>query len=114
MPEFVTEARRRYPDHRFIGGNIADVEDNEFDVVVLAGVLSSVPNPKQVLADASKRTSNQIIFDVTIHDRVRKGFEGLNMWSISEANTMAEKIGLSEIKMYDEGNVWVILSGKLV
>lgn len=113
VPEFVSEARRRYPGRTFVHGDVKDVESTQFDVVVLAGVLSSVPDPKQVLSDALQMAQNQVVFDVTITSRVRKGFEGLNLWSTSEAKKMAENVGLSAVKVHDEGNVWVILSGRL-
>lgn len=106
-------AVRRYPNRKFIRGNVGDVEGAPFDVVVLAGVLGSVPDPVQVLTDALKMSCGLVVFDVTMHDRVRKGFEGLNLWSAPEAKRMAEDLGISNVKMHDGGQVWVILSGML-
>ncbi len=111
LPEFVSEAKRRFPDHNFTCGDIAGLEIGDFDTVVLAGVLSSVPSPRQVLTNAIGFAKSRVVFDVTLRDRVRRGFEGLNLWTTDQALMMAKRSGLSRVDVHDEGNAWIVLSG---
>src|SRR5437899_1011153 len=52
VPEFIAEARQRYPERKFLLGNVLENADVSFDLCVLAGVLSSVPEPVPMLEHA--------------------------------------------------------------
>lgn len=110
VPEFVFEARRRHRNLCFLVGDVEVVGKVMFDVVIIAGVLSSVPEPRNLLSRAIKRSKKFIVFDLTIGERLRKGYEDLNRWSVAEAVSMAEELGLSNITVHDDGNVWITIS----
>lgn len=110
VPEFIREARRRYPERRFLSGDVSELRGRKYDVVILAGVFSSVPNPEKTLHESVRRSKRYVIFDVSVTGRVRDGFEGLNSWTKTEVAQMCADLGFVVEEIEDSGKVWVVVT----
>lgn len=113
VAEFVDEARRRNPDKRFEVGDLFERPDLCADWVVLAGVLSSVPESQMLLTHASKHAYRGVLFDVTIGERLPGYFTDLSRWSKQGVMQVSSGLNLELTETYDIGETWIIFRGEL-
>lgn len=106
VPEFVAEAKRRFPEREFVVGNLLELENPSFDLSIIAGVLSSVPEPVKMLEAALHASKCGVLFDVTLAERLPREFQDLNRWSVSEVQAIAS--GCAELILCDPGASWVL------
>ena len=109
VPEFVAEARRRYPAREFILGDVLSVHAPvRSDWVVLAGVLSSVPEPAALLSAAAGVARAGLVFDITLTERLPVEFKELNRLSRAEVLQALETTGLEIVEVEDIGSSWIL------
>jgi 2-polyprenyl-3-methyl-5-hydroxy-6-metoxy-1,4-benzoquinol methylase len=108
VPEFVEEATRRYPAHEFRVSSASAFESESFDVCVLAGVLSGVPAPRDLLTQTFRIAREVVVFDVTLADRIPREYEDLNRWSLAEVESVAHEAGYALASKTDCGHSWLV------
>lgn len=109
VPEFLEEAKRRNPTHEFCLASARETEAESFDTCVLAGVLSGVPSPQDLILQTFRIARERVIFDVTLADRVPYEFGDLNRWSLDEVETVAHHAGYTLTSKTDFGHSWLVL-----
>jgi SAM-dependent methyltransferase len=108
VPEFVIEARKRYPDRNFQVGDILESVYASFDLCILAGVLSSVPDPTPMLERALQLATYGVVFDVTLHGRLPVDFLDLNRWTVDELLGITAGCGYRQLNLSDSTASWVL------
>lgn len=104
--EFIREAKRRFPAREFVECNFLELADLTCDWAVLMGVLSSVPNPHELLEVALSAARVGVMFDLTIQSRLPSEFSDLNRWDPSDASRMvAPDFDISDV--VDAGRSWL-------
>ena len=108
VPEFVSEAEVWYPKLGFITKNIFDGDAPEGDLSILAGVLSSVPDPAKLLARVLSLSKYASIFDVTIEGRLPHHFLDLNRFRGQVVEEIVSRASFVVDYTADEGASWVL------
>lgn len=104
---FVEEARLQHPNYDFelvVPGGIV----GNFDVAVLAGVLSSTPSPLSLLRSAFDASTCQTLFDITLDDRLPSSFRDLNRLAVDEVSALAHEAGMTCEVLLDVSETWLI------
>jgi trans-aconitate methyltransferase len=106
--EFVLEARRRYPTRRFATANLMTLA-GQSDWILLVGVLSSVPNPVDLLSRACQLASKGVVFDVTLYGRLPDDFDDLCRWSLRAITEVIDQLEYRVGEVRDTDESWVII-----
>lgn len=110
VPEFLAEASLRHPDREFVLCDFLSTRaDLNGDWVVLAGVLSSVPDPMALLRAASGAARSGLICDITLAERLPAEFKELNRFDAAEVLRLLGSVGLEVTEVEDVGASWVLL-----
>ena len=105
---FIAIARKRHPDFTFEVWDYA-VDPWEADHLVLAGVLSSVPNPAELLDVALAHARRTVAFDYTVAHRLPAEFTSLNRFRTADVLERVHSSGFDIRKRVDEGRSWEAL-----
>ncbi len=111
VPEFVDEARRRHPSHTF-WCHSAFRETPPANWVVLAGVLSSVPQSRGLLERALQLCQSGIVFDFSAPERLPANFSGLARWERGEVLKVMSDQRVAMERINDDGASWVVVTGR--
>ena len=105
VPEFITEARKRFPAFNFSLLDVHDVE-SRFDWVVGLGIMGLIPNPIHTLNHLWCIAERGMIIDFIDSRRYN---ESLNTYNIEECTKMLIDWGANRIKIHSiEGCSWVV------
>lgn len=110
VPEFVAEARRRYPGREFLSGDVLAARVQlRSDWVVLAGVLSSVPDPATLLSAAAGLARAGLICDITLGERLPVEFKELSRLDRATVSEVLGTTGFEVAEVEDLGCSWILL-----
>ena len=96
VSEFVAEAARRYPDLTFENMNLLNI-DEQYDWVLLAGMMGSVPEPEILLQKAWGLAARGIIVDF-IDSSKYHGY--LNSYSLGACTEFLLRQGAQQVRIY--------------
>lgn len=108
VPEFVDEAKRRWPDEEFRLCAASSL-DEEVQVAVLAGVLSSVPHPMGLLSSVLSLLPSVCLFDFTVSSRLPSRFRDLNRLDIASVRKLLSGHGYAVDGIRDQNRSWLIV-----
>lgn len=94
VPEFVTRARRNFPEYEFYRLNLLEESPGEgFPTAVLVGVLGSSPRPVELLSRAAELATHSLVFDYLVQGGSAEGVEGLRTLAPSSVRTALNRTG---------------------
>jgi 2-polyprenyl-3-methyl-5-hydroxy-6-metoxy-1,4-benzoquinol methylase len=110
VSQFVDKARSIYPNLSFECVNLVDVNE-EFDWLVLAGMMGTVPLPEDLLKKAWEIAVKGVIVDF-IDGRKYQGY--LNSYNLEKCVAFFIELGAQQIKLYPtpQHNWTVFVVGK--
>ena len=79
-----------------------------FDLCILPGVLSSVPQPAMVLEKSLRQAKLGVLFDITLHGRLHADFADLNRWTLDEVVALTCECGFEHLTLRDQSASWVL------
>lgn len=104
VPEFVSEAARRVPAGRFVVGNVMH-HRSRYDWVIAACVLSSVPDPDEVLERCWHLARVGVCFDLIDKDKVPAEFGDLHKFDTAETEERLRQ-ELGRVVTRDRATSW--------
>lgn len=108
VPEFVEEARRRYPGRRLEVKDIYEYNEKS-EWVLLLGIMGSVPEPERLVTRAWELTTVGLIVDF-IDSEKYKGHLNRNSYNIGACLSFLMGLGSSHIEIFSpSGFNWVIM-----
>nr|WP_249790389.1 class I SAM-dependent methyltransferase [Bradyrhizobium yuanmingense] len=114
VPEFVSEAKERNPGLSYMEKSAFETDISQFDVCVLPGVLSGVPDSPGLLKRALQLSRRYIVFDVTLSNRLPSSFSSLFRWDSNELASLLNGEGFASVRVLDMGRSWVVLTASRV
>ncbi|HTL40532.1 MAG TPA: class I SAM-dependent methyltransferase [Pseudolysinimonas sp.] len=111
VDQFIVEAELRHPDRIFRCATVEALAE-KYDVTVLAGVLSSTPDPLSLLCVALRRADKETLFDITIGDRLPPEYLDLNRITVEEVQDVVAREGMDLLGPFDLGESWVLFRAR--